>query len=107
MDVGLGHVFGHEPESDGAVLILVLVDVGLGRAPSLSVGQRWRLSLNPCFSGCWSRTSKTMTTIVNLTVLILVLVDVGLGQAEQTAVGSNSSVVLILVLVDVGLGLMG
>ena len=31
VDVGLGHLFGHEPESDGAVLILVLVDVGLGR----------------------------------------------------------------------------
>ena len=37
--------------------------------------------LNPCFSGCWSRTGFSNDTSRNKEgVLILVLVDVGLGQ---------------------------
>ena len=37
--------------------------------------------LNPCFSGCWSRTEETgEEALVSGYVLILVLVDVGLGQ---------------------------
>ena len=44
-----------EKRQKPAVLILVLVDVGLGpaltRPLSLST-----YGLNPCFSGCWSRT---------------------------------------------------
>ena len=39
--------------------------------------------LNPCFSGCWSRTSRTPGPWLFLpTVLILVLVDVGLGPLQ-------------------------
>ena len=38
--------------------------------------------LNPCFSGCWSRTFEEKTFVYFLDVLILVLVDVGLGQME-------------------------
>ena len=39
--------------------------------------------LNPCFSGCWSRTSMDqLTKYVMHIVLILVLVDVGLGRSE-------------------------
>ena len=62
------------------VLILVLVDVGLG--PQWFLGGR---ALHA--------------------VLILVLVDVGLGQAEGTYAFCGEEEVLILVLVDVGLGL--
>ena len=42
------------------------------------------LSLNPCFSGCWSRTR--LVNLVNnevSSVLILVLVDVGLGREAE------------------------
>ena len=40
------------------VLILVLVDVGLGHNGSWNVTTHIE-SLNPCFSGCWSRTLKS------------------------------------------------
>ena len=38
------------------------------------------VSLNPCFSGCWSRTGEEVSPSKLSVVLILVLVDVGLGQ---------------------------
>ena len=38
------------------VLILVLVDVGLGPAFAAESAAA-HACLNPCFSGCWSRTS--------------------------------------------------
>ena len=61
-------------------------------------------SLNPCFSGCWSRTLLwKMRKLVSGLVLILVLVDVGLGPCTE-ALKAFSDIVLILVLVDVGLG---
>ena len=65
--------------SFGEVLILVLVDVGLGQNDTF----RHVIAdsgLNPCFSGCWSRTlCQEYTDFLGLRVLILVLVDVGLG----------------------------
>ena len=86
--------------------------------------------LNPCFSGCWSRTARRccpqnkeyrvlILVLVDVglgrrlvriikelrAVLILVLVDVGLGHRCASAVLPSGGVVLILVLVDVGLGL--
>ena len=65
------------------------------------------LRLNPCFSGCWSRTNLDGECGTPLEeVLILVLVDVGLGPARVGApTQPNTAGVLILVLVDVGLGL--
>ena len=48
--------------ADVVVLILVLVDVGLGRQLD---GELFSLSsegLNPCFSGCWSRTTITLNS---------------------------------------------
>ena len=36
--------------------------------------------LNPCFSGCWSRTEEAVAEGPEVAVLILVLVDVGLGH---------------------------
>ena len=80
VDVGLGHVRGvPRPRRGEPVLILVLVDVGLGhgsvvRRPVLHYvlilvlvdvglgpenGEEMVVQpcLNPCFSGCWSRTS--------------------------------------------------
>ena len=62
------------------VLILVLVDVGLG---------------HPC-----------ATAPAISPVLILVLVDVGLGR-PVIVTSADVAAVLILVLVDVGLGLSG
>ena len=65
------------------------------------------VSLNPCFSGCWSRTASAVhQQTESPLVLILVLVDVGLGPARRGTL-SIPSMVLILVLVDVGLGLAG
>ena len=55
MDVDLGLFTVHFSDGEVLVLILVLVDVGLGQFTPLS----WLLAsarLNPCFSGCWSRT---------------------------------------------------
>ena len=62
-------------------------------------------SLNPCFSGCWSRTRRVIDTLnLDTAVLILVLVDVGLGLVEALCDKADALIVLILVLVDVGLG---
>ena len=69
------------------------------------------MRLNPCFSGCWSRTTPEELAAASpaekeaARVLILVLVDVGLGPAIKIEGGWNKTThVLILVLVDVGLG---
>ena len=61
-----------------AVLILVLVEDGLGEAVILPTS---RLPcLNPCFSGGWSRSTKSgEDDILRIMVLILVLVEDGLG----------------------------
>ena len=65
---------------------------------------RTRKCLNPCFSGCWSRTVRVRVLLVRRArVLILVLVDVGLGLVVFSALMMFIGV-LILVLVDVGLG---
>ena len=57
MDVGLGQNMKTKAELiKEVVLILVLVDVGLGPV-ALNFHHSNRLvRLNPCFSGCWSRT---------------------------------------------------
>ena len=82
MDVGLGLGDG-VPRLVGQcqVLILVLVDVGLGLSTVMSLLVLGRGCLNPCFSGCWSRTFGTTFIRQIKLVLILVLVDVGLGRA--------------------------
>ena len=79
VDVGLGLLEKADINfQEKVVLILVLVDVGLGlivgnlKYPALT-------SLNPCFSGCWSRTHDKVHLLSQPGVLILVLVDVGLG----------------------------
>ena len=43
-----------------------------------------RNCLNPCFSGCWSRTRQVTQQYFHQQVLILVLVDVGLGLYDRT-----------------------
>ena len=86
------------------VLILVLVDVGLGLDEFDREFYRHD-RLNPCFSGCWSRTfDPSLIQGFGSAVLILVLVDVGLGPGTSPRLKLRSGV-LILVLVDVGLGL--
>ena len=60
--------------------------------------------LNPCFSGCWSRTLTLYIEKLLILVLILVLVDVGLGLEKILPGKPMIDKVLILVLVDVGLG---
>ena len=62
------------------VLILVLVEDGLGAIPATGyICYMW--GLNPCFSGGWSRRSlkQEFYKQYNL-VLILVLVEDGLGE---------------------------
>ena len=62
VDVGLGRPVWLRPELVPLVLILVLVDVGLGpTAPGTT--RRWSRRLNPCFSGCWSRTELKLSTL--------------------------------------------
>ena len=64
------------------VLILVLVDVGLGQDAKEGVLSE-QDCLNPCFSGCWSRTATPPPGFSLMRrVLILVLVDVGLGHSK-------------------------
>ena len=57
VDVGLGQTHYVQRTSEGPVLILVLVDVGLG-PPVSSSAKTKPVGLNPCFSGCWSRTQE-------------------------------------------------
>ena len=78
MDVGLGLRECGRGFPVSGVLILVLVDVGLGHDEDPH-GMEPARSLNPCFSGCWSRTLGAATIFYQCNVLILVLVDVGLG----------------------------
>ena len=56
VDVGLGRwTFRTRRSYSREVLILVLVDVGLGPSREEKEAAR-QMGLNPCFSGCWSRT---------------------------------------------------
>ena len=88
------------------VLILVLVEDGLGGQPLKLVKMTRKKSLNPCFSGGWSRSNwEDVPTKWDTKVLILVLVEDGLGV--YGALGSlmpSPFTVLILVLVEDGLG---
>ena len=62
-------------------------------------------SLNPCFSGGWSRSTSAWEILCPpLIVLILVLVEDGLGEYLRKLVRSIVTTVLILVLVEDGLG---
>ena len=86
------------------VLILVLVEDGLGdvieNAPAAKC-----TSLNPCFSGGWSRSAIIIGVIAYFClVLILVLVEDGLGGPSCSVCTCAFSSVLILVLVEDGLG---
>ena len=81
MDVGLGPCVCVLFAIKCTVLILVLVDVGLGHAATEA------------------------EDLATEGVLILVLVDVGLGRRVEIYPRSRMRV-LILVLVDVGLGLL-
>ena len=78
---------GEDPEVQ-KVLILVLVDVGLGPPIGLALTTS-AACLNPCFSGCWSRTGSPQRLRGREVVLILVLVDVGLGQYTQYQEGDD------------------
>ena len=61
-------------------------------------------SLNPCFSGGWSRRAMTVAVaLYALLVLILVLVEDGLGVLQTKRI-FHVFHVLILVLVEDGLG---
>ena len=65
------------------VLILVLVEDGLGEQPS-AMDRRSTSCLNPCFSGGWSRRVLLRSQWKTLfPVLILVLVEDGLGAANK------------------------
>ena len=86
------------------VLILVLVEDGLGEEENTSYIKPPK-SLNPCFSGGWSRSSETAKpTTSHCAVLILVLVEDGLGVYRNDCHIPRKVAVLILVLVEDGLG---
>ena len=61
------------------VLILVLVEDGLGAETRNTQLYELELCLNPCFSGGWSRSCEGYRDRLKRHVLILVLVEDGLG----------------------------
>ena len=64
-------------------------------------------SLNPCFSGGWSRsTTGEVFFLLHCQVLILVLVEDGLGEYGETLLHLWRRPVLILVLVEDGPGVV-
>ena len=69
-----------KPATDAVVLILVLVEDGLGDRVS-NLKRSSGIRLNPCFSGGWSRSVRPVLSSegVLTPVLILVLVEDGLG----------------------------
>ena len=74
----------HSNRRTELVLILVLVEDGLG----VYEGRAWididAKSLNPCFSGRWSRSYELNSRFyIEEWVLILVLVEDGLGEARM------------------------
>ena len=62
------------------VLILVLVEDGLGDQIGCDNMAISEYSLNPCFSGGWSRSNMAISEYTEELVLILVLVEDGLGE---------------------------
>ena len=98
----LSALFARTAESP-TVLILVLVDVGLGRSTTMVLGKMCGC-LNPCFSGCWSRTSK-MPWYDQIKGRLNPCFSGCWSRTQGYRYGSRPRrVVLILVLVDVGLG---
>ena len=87
-----------------SVLILVLVEDGLGDLGGECASPATYMGLNPCFSGGWSR---SLILLIQpsyfYSVLILVLVEDGLGAGGLCALFCRPRV-LILVLVEDGLG---
>ena len=86
MEDGLGGKVRTEEEGEFQVLILVLVEDGLGDLgsnPNVSTSY----CLNPCFSGGWSRScKKSLHKNMWINVLILVLVEDGLGVVKLSKV---------------------
>ena len=78
MDHTLGELTKELYAQVKTVLILVLVDHTLGGS-SQRLHQREKESLNPCFSGPYSRSDENVQMVYALCVLILVLVDHTLG----------------------------
>ena len=64
---------------DYIVLILVLVEDGLGETMEKGFYEFKEERLNPCFSGGWSRRETYSSKPTFFNVLILVLVEDGLG----------------------------
>ena len=104
MEYGLGR--SHRGVGRGLsslVLILVLMEYGLGR-DLRGVEGRNLLCLNPCFNGIWSRTEEATDLWAEYDeVLILVLMEYGLGGVNGLPL-HKIKFVLILVLMEYGLG---
>ena len=85
------------------VLILVLVEDGLGVFKKCQhVNTSW-YSLNPCFSGGWSRRMKLEYILVpEKFVLILVLVEDGLGEQLLELTVSETVVAKFLISLTFG-----
>ena len=85
-----------------SVLILVLMEDGLGRVPPWPCGSG--SCLNPCFNGIWSRTLQLGCGVYPRSgVLILVLMEYGLVHSNLVALSHVVKNVLILVLMEYGL----
>ena len=102
MEDGLVHNFSRSQWRYSPVLILVVVEDGL--VPMFQVKKSLSLmSLNPCCSGRWSRTSRTETEYTaQHIVLILVVVEDGLVRSASNS-ATTIYYVLILVVVEDGL----
>ena len=86
MEIGLGGdtIEGLIVLFKDSVLILVLVEIGLGGNGFVQLQLSMLLCLNPCFSGNRFGSKKWFATnVVVDAVLILVLVEIGLGAYHE------------------------
>ena len=88
-----------------SVLILIVVEYGLGVCLIALIVPRIWTGLNPYCSGIWSRSSTNRFGKYQYPqVLILIVVEYGLGVLGQKMQVSMVGTVLILIVVEYGLG---
>ena len=91
------------------VLILLLMEYGLGHTMGMVVFVMTLRCLNPSFNGIWSRTLVSAYPVNSefFQVLILLLMEYGLGLRVKTPSHTETTDrVLILLLMEYGLGLL-
>ena len=93
--------------AEDGVLILVIMEYGLGRSTKIYGLMLFAISLNPCYNGIWSRTNKIL--IIRRRWQSLNPCYNGIWSRTQSDSGRNVTpyMVLILVIMEYGLGQSG